>query len=1075
MSFTFPASFAQRRLWFIDQYEPESALYNVPVALRLRGSLDLTALRHALDSIVARHAALRTSFATSGGEPRPIVAESMTLALPLVELGSLAGEDREMEAQRLTEAEAERPFDLERGPLVRARIFRLAHDDHVLALVVHHIVFDGWSAGVFLRELAALYLAHARGEPPALPELPVQYPDYARSQREQLAGEALGRQLAYWQQQLAGAPALLELPTDRPRPTIQSFQGAGESRVFSAELIERIGTLARSEQATLFMALLASFAVLLSRYSRQTDLVIGSPVAGRSRPEFEGLIGFFANTLALRLDLSGEPSFRQLLRRVREVALNAYSNQDLPFERLVEELNPERSQRHQPLFQVALAFENTPRHVPELPGLTLQPFCVGRRTSRFDLTLFLRRQGSGFHGEIEYRTDLFDAATISRMLGHLQVLLEGIIRDPDRPIWLLPMVAGAERRRLVEAWATSHITVPNGTIASHFEEQVARAPDAIAVIFGEERVTYAELNRRANRLARSLRLHRVGPDVPVGLLLGRSVDLIVGLIAVLKAGGAYLPLDPSDPPERLRLSLAAARPPLVITEARLMARVPQGEWMLMDLDQKQEGHAREPDNPIPSRAGLDHLAYLISTSGSSGVPKCVAVTNRGVLRVVIGAEYDHFGADEVFLQLAPIAFDASMFEIWGALLNGATLVVAPPGALMPDELAELVRRYRITTLWLTAGLFHMVVAEGTEALAGIHQLLSGGDVLSPGQVLRAVRGLPECRLLNGYGPTETTIFATTYPLRELSPDASTVPIGRPIASTSTYVLDRWLQPLPVGIPGELFIGGPGVARGYFGRPALTAERFIPDPVSGERGARLYRTGDRARWLPDGTLEFLGRGDAQVKVRGFRVELGEIEAVLARHPLVQTAIVVAFGEHPEEMRLVAYVMARRAGSTPSAVIDPAALRAYLEERLPEYMRPAAFVMLPAIPLTAVGKVDRRALPPPGAEPIASGVADVAPVTSTEEKIARIWAEVLGREGIGVHDDFFALGGHSLLATQVVSRTRRALAVELPLRAIFEQPTIAGLAARVDAERSLGTASPAASVRAYPRHLAHEFPG
>jgi amino acid adenylation domain-containing protein len=1041
-----PLSFAQQRLWFLEQLYPGTPLHNISRVIRLSGALDAEVLQRTLDAVVARHEALRTTIVTTNGTPLQVVTAASSVPVVVTDLRGLAEPEREAEERRLVLEATRRPFDLARGPLFRGMLLRLGDEEHLLLVSMHHIVSDGWSMGVLSRELTAFYDAFTTGTPAGLPDLPIQYADYAVWQRERLQGERLERELAYWREQLQGAPPVIGLPTDRPRPSVQSSRGAKRGILLPPDVSRQLRALSQHEGVTLFATVLAAFQTLLARYAGQDDIVVGSPIAGRTRTETEGLIGFFVNTLALRTDLSGDPTFRELLRRVREVTLGAYAHPDIPFEQLVEELQPERDMSRTPIFQVALAMQNLPQHKLELRGLTLRSEPTDSGTAKFDLTLFITEQGAGLRAVMEYCTDLFDAGTIVRLLGHFRVLLDGIVADPDRRLSELPLLPEPERHQVLVEWNATTTDCPrHATIGDLFHSQAAATPDAVAVVADGGRLTYRELDARANRLAHYLRARGVGPETRVGICLDRSLDLVVGVLGIVKAGAAYVPLDPSYPPDRLRFLLADARVAVLLTESRHGGRLPRGcVATTICLDDEWTAIARGPDGPPRGGALAGNLAYVMYTSGSTGVPKGVAVPHRAVVRLVLGTDYFQGGPDEVFLQLAPAAFDASTFEIWGALLTGARLVIAPPGTLSLEEIGRAVREHGVSTLWLTAGLFHLMVDRGLDDLRGLRQLLAGGDVLSVAHVERVLRELPHCRLLNGYGPTESTTFASCHPV--VTGDLlDSVPIGRPIANTRAYVLDGHMGPVPVGVPGELYLGGLGLARGYLGRPGLTAERFVPDPFGpafgGELGGRLYRTGDRVRWRADGALEFLGRMDDQIKVRGHRVEPGEVEASLREHPAVRAAVVVAREDIPGEKCLVAYLVPEQ------PALGVSELRTFLHQRLPDFLVPSAFVLLEELPLSASGKVDRRLLPRPAGQSSELAEAFVAPRGPIEELLAGIWATVLRIERVGVHDNFFELGGHSLLATQVISRILATLGVELPLRAIFEAPTVAGLADHV----------------------------
>ncbi|MGK3992297.1 non-ribosomal peptide synthase/polyketide synthase [Sorangium sp. So ce1024] len=1067
-----PLSFAQQRLWFLAQLAPDSAFYNVAGAVRIEGPLDRAALEESFQEIVRRHEALRTTFAAVDGVPRQVIAPPGAGArLPFegVDLRALPGPDRDAAVRRLAAEEARRPFDLERGPLARATLLQLADAEHVLLLTMHHIVSDGWSVGVLLRELSALYDA-LRGEGsregrPPLPALEVQYADFALWQRRWLTDEVLEAQLAHWRRQLGGAdgagsagdprgpvPAL-ELPTDRPRPAAQTFRGAAQPVRLPADLSDRLRALCRREGVTPFMALLAAFQLLLHRYSGQTDFAVGSPVAGRTQPEIEGLIGFFVNTLVLRADLSGDPTFLELLARVREVTLAAHENQDVPFERLVDALRPERDLGRSPLFQVMLALQNAPAEPIAIPGLTLTPIEIDSGTAKFDLTLSLTDTEEGFQGTLEYNTDLFDARTAARVPGHLEALLEAVVQAPEQPVSRAPILTEAERREILVAWNDTAAPYPRDRrIHELFEEQARRAPDATAVILGEQALTYGELNRRANQLAHHLRKLGVGRETLVAVSAGQSLERVIAVLGVLKAGGAYVPLDPTYPGDRLRRMLDDTRAPVLLTQRALLPRFAEHPARAVCLDADREAIARESDEDPAVEGSARDLVYVIYTSGSTGKPKGVLVEHAALGNLLAQSGRLGAGPGRRVAQLLRFGFDPSALEIFMALTSGATLCLAPDDLLPGPEVTRWLREMEIDAVALVPSL---LAALPVEPLPALRWVLVGGEPFPPGLV---PLWAPGRRLFNGYGPTEATVVATLAACEEGS---SRVPIGRPLANVQVYVLDPHRVPLPVGVPGELYIGGDGLARGYLNDPDLTAERFVPSPFA--PGARLYRTGDRARWLPDGTLEYLDRVDHQVKLRGFRIELGEIEATLAEHPAVLDAAVVVREDVPGDRRLVAYWTAREAPAPGAGELRrhlAGELRRHLKERLPEYMVPSAFVALEAMPRTPVGKIDRRALPRPDAAPSGAGAAHAPPRTPTEEVIAGIWAETLGVPRVGARDSFFDLGGHSLLATQAISRLNASFGVALPLRALFEEPTVAGLAARVEAARRLDAERPAA---------------
>jgi amino acid adenylation domain-containing protein len=1043
-----PLSFAQQRLWFLDQLEPHSPLYTVPQAIHLHGPLQVEALHQTLNAIVARHETLRTTFHAVDGIPRQVIAEHRTVVLALIDLSAWPEAARKAEAQRLMREEAQRPLDLTCDVLLRATLLRLGPAEHILLLTMHHIASDGWSMRVLSDEVATLYRAFARGAPSPLAALPIQYADYAVWQRQWLQGAVLDAQLAYWQAQLAGVP-VLELPLDHPRPAVQTFRGARQPLRLPQPLTEALKALSQREGVTLFMTLLAAFQTLLQRYTGQDDIAVGSPIAGRTRAELEGLIGFFVNTLVLRTDLSGNPTFPELLGRVREVTLGAYAHQDLPFERLVEELQPERRLSHSPLFQVMLALQNAPRQTLDLPGLTVSRLEVDRGTAQFDLTLVLWEEAEGLVGTLEYNRDLFEAPTIQRLLGHFRHVLAGIVANPARRLAELPLLGTAERQQLLVAWNATAAEYPRDRCLHQlFEAQVERTPDAIAVVDDVE-WTYRELNTRANRLAHHLRRHGVGPEVLVAVCMERGLEMLVSLLGILKAGGVYLPLDIDYPPERLAFMLEDSRPPVLLAQQSLLGGLPSHGAQVVCVDSEWGLIAQESEQNPPASATAESTAYVFYTSGSTGKPKGVQGYHRGVVNLcqAMVAQFGLHAQDRV-MQFSSLCFDIAVEEIFPTWMSGATLVLRTEAGLpsIPAFL-EAIRRRRITVLDLPTAFWHTLVNVLEMSRDPLPETLRlvvvGGEKASAQAFANWLKlGGEHIRWLNGYGPTETTVTATVHePMRASGTYAidGEIPIGRPIANTQVYVLDPHLQPVPIGVPGELYIGGDGLARGYLNRPELTAERFLPHPFSDQPGARLYKTGDLARYRPDGQLEFLGRLDQQVKVRGYRIEPGEVEAALTQHPAVREAVVLAREDGPGDTRLVAYVVPNQ---PPGPSMSD--LRSFLQAKLPNYMVPSTFVMLAALPLTPNGKVDRRALPAPAPTRPALDDALVAPRTPVEAALAAIWAEILRLPQVGVHDNFFALGGHSLLATQVISRLQAAFQVDLPLRRLFEAPTVAELA-------------------------------
>ncbi|HEX6290385.1 MAG TPA: amino acid adenylation domain-containing protein [Herpetosiphonaceae bacterium] len=1055
-----PLSFAQQRLWFLDQLQPGSAAYNIPAAVQMSGTLHITALHQSLNTIVRRHEALRTTFIEQSGDPVQVIAPSLELPLPVVDLSGRSTIERELAVLRHTSDEAQTPFDLQRGPLIRTKLLRLDEQEHVVLITVHHIVSDGWSVGVFLRELATLYDAFVDdssvdpsgllgpvGTPP-----PIQYADFAVWQRAWLQGEVLEQQLGYWKQQLGGALPLLELPTDHPRPAVQTFKGARHRLALPRQLSHALLGLSQREGVTLYMTLLAALQVLLQRYTRQDDLLIGTPTAGRTQRETENLIGFFVNTLVLRTDLSGNPTFRELLKRVRKVALESYAHQDLPFEQLVDAIQPQRDLSRSALFQVLFALQNAPMPNQSLRDLTLASLEIDNGTAKFDLALDLTETAEGIGGFIEYNTDLFEPTTIERMAAQFQTVLESIVSKPTQRIADVTILPEHERQQVLVTWnATAANYSRDVCLHTLIEAQVERTPDATAVTFEGQALTYAALNARANQLAHHLRSLGVGPETRVAVCMERSLELVVSLLAVLKAGGCYVPLDPDYPQERLHFMLGDAAAPVLLTQAPLLlpedTRLPTQRAKVVSVDSAWDEIARQPATNPALRTGATNLAYMIYTSGSTGQPKGAMNTHQAIVnRLLWMQDAYRLDATDRVLQKTPFSFDVSVWEFFWPLLTGATLVVARPGGHQdPAYLVELIAHERITTLHFVPSMLQVFLEErDLDRCQSLRRVICSGEALPLALQQRFFARL-DAELHNLYGPTEAAVDVTFWPCH---PDRAlhTVPIGYPVANTQIYLLDRHLHPVPIGVPGELHIGGIQLARGYHRRPALTAERFIPDPFSQNPGARLYRTGDLARSLPDGAIEYLGRLDFQVKVRGFRIELGEIETALTQHPQVREAVVTArqdtppAGGHPDA-RLVAYVVAQQQHGT--AELSVSALRRFLEPRLPEYMVPSAFVFLDALPLTPNGKIDRKALPAPDSARPELEATFVAPQTPEEEALAAIWQNVLGLERVGIHDNFFALGGDSMRSIRVLSQARDR-GFSLSLQQLFQHQTIGELA-------------------------------
>lgn len=1050
---TAPLSFAQQRLWFLEELEPGSPAYHIPAIFQLTGELDVSALTASLNEIVQRHEALRTTFTAVNGQPSQQVSNGVTITVPVEDLQSVPAGQRETEITRLTADETRRPFDLTTGPMLRARLLKLAPNDHRLILTMHHIASDGWSRGVLLRELSALYQDFLAGERPSLAPLPIQYADFAVWQREHLAGERLEKQLNYWKDQLAGAPPRLELPTDFPRPAVQAYRGNHLPVKIDQMLYEELKRVSQEAGTTLFMTLLAAFNVLLYRYSRQEDIIVGSPIANRTRAEIEGLIGFFVNTLALRTDLSGNPTFLQLLAQVKNITLDAYDHQDLPFEKLVEELQPERALSYNPIFQVMFVLHNATAASAQMPGLTVTSLDVDTGTSKFDLALSLAEEVDGLTGYLEYNVDLFAAGTMERFWSHFQVLLTSIVAHPERPIGALSLMDNDEQKRVVVDWNETTAAYPQIPVHQRFEQQAAQTPEAIAAEFPNQNVTYAELNRRANQLAHTLQKQGVGPDVKVALSVERSLEMLVGLLGILKAGGAYVPLDPTYPQERLAYMLADSGAQVLLTQTNLLPTMPEHQATVLCLDRDWETIAQESEENPASDVTLDDLIYVIYTSGSTGKPKGVALPQRAIANLLAWQlQNSNCSVGQKTLQFTTLSFDVSCQEIFATLMSGGTLVMIDEEIRRdPERLAQLVAEKQVNRIFLPfVALQQLAEAFATqpELDLQLRELVTAGEQLQTTPPIVALfERLPECRLFNHYGPSETHV-ATTY---DLPADPQTwdalPPIGQPIANTQIYLVDPFMQPVPIGVPGELLIGGDNVARGYLNRPELTAERFVippfnSPPLGGIVGGRVYRTGDLARFRADGNIEYLGRIDQQVKIRGFRIEPGEIEAVLSEHGAVRETAVLAKPDTSGNKRLIAYVVTQ-----PNQTADALTLRAFLKDRLPEYMVPALVMLLDEMPLTPSGKINRRALPEPDESTRAIVQEFVAPRTAVEAVVAKVWSEILSVERVGVNDNFFDLGGHSLLATQVISRLKSSFKVNLPLRTLFESPTVAELSAAI----------------------------
>jgi len=1030
--YAFPLSFAQERLWFLEQLQPGRQAYSICGAARLEGALSTAALDRALRTIVSRHETMRTTIAEVKGAPVQIVSEEARLVFPLVDLSSAEPVERKAQVRRLVSEEAARPFDLVRGPLFRPVLYRLSPLEHVLLVCIHHIVSDGWSVGILLSELKALYTAEAAPAPAELPELEVQYGDYVEWQRESLKGEALERELSYWRAKLAGLkPA--DLPSDRPRPAELSLTGRRHRFTLPARLTTALKERSGREGATLFMTLLAGFKVLLARYSGGRDLVVGSPIAGRDRPELEALIGFFVNTLVLRTDLGGDPTLREIVARVKETCLGAYANQQLPFGKLVEELHPQRDLSRNPLFQVMFALQNLPVERLELPEVTLTPLDLDRGAAQFDLSLLLSESEGALAGILEYSTDLFDPQTVERMATHLERVLETLVEAPDARLSALRLLTPEEERDLAR-WNATERAYPPGCVHERIVEVARAAPGRVAVECGGARLTYGELEERSRRLAVRLASQGVRPGVPVGIYVERSIEMVVGLLGILRAGGAYVPLDPGHPRERLASMVEDSGLRVVVTEAGLRPDLPAPDLVAVRLDADQD-----VAEGAPAPASPDDLAYLIFTSGSTGRPKGVAVSHRSLGNLLDSmAEEPGLGGSDVLLSVTTLSFDIAGLELFLPLLQGARLALATrEEAADGRTLAALLDTSGATVMQATPATWRLMIESGWEGRPEL-KVLCGGEALPPelaGELARRCGAL-----WNVYGPTETTIWSSCH---RVQPGPGPVPIGAPIANTRLHVLDLDLNAVPVGVPGELYVGGAGLARGYWGRPDLTAERFVPDPFAAAAGSRMYRTGDLARRLRDGTIECLGRLDHQVKVRGFRIELGEIEVALRRYPGIEGAVVIAQSAAGGDRRLVA-CLTHGQQDQPNVT----ALRDHLKALLPVYMVPSSFAFLDRFPLTPNGKVDRNALARLDSGQTPGPTTFVPPRTPTEQFMAELWREALGIPRVGARDNFFDLGGHSLLAMRVLAAVEKKTGHRLHPRDIIFQ-SLEQLAAACDA--------------------------
>lgn len=1028
--FVFPASFAQQRLWFLNQLAPDNPFYNVSAAIQLTGKLNLSALEQSFNEIVRRHESLRTTFALLEGQVVQVISPELTLAVNAIALQHLPPSPRDQEAQQLATLAAAEPFDLTTGPLLRVSVLQLSELESILLLNFHHIVADGWSIGILLGELGALYTAFAHQQPSPLPDLPLQYADFAEWQHQWLQGELLETQLSYWQQQLQHLSPL-NLPSDRPRPPIPSYRGGQQQFALSPALTASIKQLSQQTETTLFMTLLAAFKTLLYRYTGQTDIAVGSPIANRNRQEIEGLIGFFVNSLVLRTDLSENPTFLELLTQVKSVAFAAYAHQDLPFEKLVEELHPQRDLSQNPLFQVSFSLQNTPSNALELPGLTLSLLEWDIAKAKLDLEINLWEEADQIKGQVIYSTDLFESSTITRWMGHFQTLLSEIVTDPHQSISELQILTPVERECLLfEFNSPTYPPLPQPllqypSVLHLFEEIVRRSPHHTALVAAEQSLTYNDLHRQSNQIARYLQQLGVKPEVLVGLCLPPSIEAVACILGILKAGGVYLYCDPTYPPERLQFILADAEVSLLLTRSPFVPSQTSPQVSILDLEQHQEAIAQQSPEPLTYPITPNHLAYVLYTSGSTGKPKGVLIEHRGLFNL-IRAQHQIFKVDKNsrILQFASLSFDASIFEVVLAFSTGATLYLADKESRYGGTaLMTFLKEFAITHASLTPAVLATLPPGQLPAL---HTLISAGESCSPGLAKPWVN---TCHFFNAYGPTESTVWATFAEITDLTQNP---PIGRPIPNTQVYLLDANLQPVPIGMTGEIYIAGEGIARGYLNRQQLTSERFITHALTPEKTVRLYKTGDLARYRPDGNLEFIGRIDHQVKIRGYRIELGEIEAIITPYFNIKQARVLA----TDRGQLVAYIVPN--GNQP---INRSELQSFLAKTLPGYMIPQEVIVLDSLPLTDRGKLDRTQLPSPKTPTPGQFI---PPSNPSEAALAQIWATLLKCDRISMNDNFFDLGGDSLLAVRLLTQINQQFQQQLPVSALFLNPTLQGLA-------------------------------
>ena len=1054
-----PLSFGQEQLWFLSQIQ-DNTTYNLPLALQISGSLNISVLEQVITEIVRRHEILRTNFQQIEGKNLQVIRPEINISLQVINLDQITAKQQLKNVERLINQETDKILNLSEDDLFQSTLYQLNQNSYILLLNMHHIISDGWSIGILLQELSTLYGAYLAGNKSPLPDLQIQYADYAIWQKEKFTSEIREKQLNYWKQQLADIPPLLELPTDKPRPPIQSFRGGIWEFSINSNLSQKIRTLTQQSDATLFMTMLAAFVILLYRCSGQDDILIGSPMAGRNRQEIQSLIGYFVNTVVLRTKLTGNPNFREILNQVRQVATDAHNYQDIPYNQVVEALNPQRNLSYNPVFQILFDLQHSLTDKLQLPGLTLQPFLGEHSISKFDLSLIIEDRGTELIGAWEYSSDLFTQETISRITENFQTLLNGIVNNPETPINQLPIISAFEQQQILEKWNNTQQDYPESfCIHELFTQQVIKTPDAIAVKFGNQQLTYTQLNQKANQLANYLQNCGVTSEVLVGLYLERSLDILIAILAILKAGGAYLPLDPKYPQTRLTDILNDSQVSIILTQEKLLTSLSsplprgetpltpyQGKIILLDTDLTIISQ-QNIETPI-SAIKPDNLAYVIYTSGSTGKPKGVMITHQNIVNhaTSIIDKYQINSHDRI-LQFTTFIFDVAAEEIFPAWLSGATLIICPQEMVTNlIEFSQFLAQESLTVVNLPTPYWQEWVLEIDRKVSQIPDslrlVITGSDQVLPEKLALWQKLVTEKRQniqwINAYGLTETTITSTVYqlPVNYQLNTTHSVPIGRPIANTEIYILDQNLQPVPIGIPGELHIGGAGLARGYLNRKQLTNEKFISNPISSSKSSRLYKTGDLARYLPDRNIEFLGRIDYQVKIRGFRIELGEIEAVLAQHPLVKSSAVIVREIQPGNKQLVAYVVTEDHSNIQQD------LRSFLKQNLPDYMLPAFFVRLAELPLTPTGKINRRALSALMLE-LNHEIDYILPRNPLEQKLAEIWCQVLGLEKVSVEENFFNLGGHSLATIQIISRIRETLKIDLPLQYLFTEPTIAGL--------------------------------